>query len=265
MEIFNLTVGQSPLILSMPHSGLNLPPSMHPRLTPAARLIPDTDWHIPALYNFASDLDATIIQSNYNRLVIDLNRPPDDKPLYPGQAGSGLCPDQLFDGTPVYFEGEEPDEDEENRRLRQYWTPYHDTIQAQIERVKALHGFAVLYDCHSINSNVPRLFDGQLPDLNLGTANGTSCAVDLQNKLEQTMQASNFSSACNGRFVGGYITRQFGDPENQIHTIQMELGQSAYMDDPQHFNASLAAPLQQLLHELLQIILHWRPGQKSLL
>ncbi|KAA3634755.1 MAG: N-formylglutamate deformylase, partial [Proteobacteria bacterium] len=187
MEIFRLSRGLSPLVLSMPHSGLALPPRLESRLTPAAAKLPDTDWHIPQLYEFARELDCTILQANYSRYVVDLNRPADDADLYPGQAGTGLCPEVLFDGSPVYHSGEEPDDEETARRVRQYWRPYHDALQQEIARVRDSHGFAVLYDCHSIRSFVPRLFDGELPVLNLGTANGDSCAGELERRVTRAI------------------------------------------------------------------------------
>ena len=227
--------------------------------------MPDSDWHLAELYSFAHELDCTIISANYNRLVIDLNRPPDDQALYPDQPGSALCPEILFDGNAVYYSGNEPDDSETERRLRQYWIPYHETLQEQLIRIKAEHGYAILYDCHSIAGQAPRLFDGTLPDLNLGTNRGRSCAIDLEQKIAAQLQRSPFSHVVNGRFIGGYITRRYGDPDNQVHAMQMELNQSAYMDDSQVYKPELAQDLQRELHEILQILIHWKPGQATLL
>jgi N-formylglutamate deformylase len=266
MEIYRLTRGLSPLILSMPHSGLTLPPRLESRLTQAAALLPDTDWHIPKLYGFARELDCTVIQANYSRFVVDLNRPADDSALYPGQASTGLCPEVLFDGSPIYHPGEEPDDKETARRVRQYWQPYHDALAREIERVRHSHGFAVLYDCHSIRSVVPRLFEGTLPVLNLGTDFGKSCAEELQRRIERELEESGYSFAVNGRFVGGYITRHYGQPERNVHALQMELAQSAYMDEnlDKTYDPDNARRLAETLNQVLQIILHWTPGQASL-
>ncbi len=265
MEIFRLTRGLSPLVLSMPHSGLAMPPRLESRLTPAAASLPDTDWHVPRLYEFARELDATVIQANYSRYVVDLNRPADDGNLYPGQAGTGLCPETQFDGTPIYHPGEEPDDQETARRVRQYWQPYHDALAKEIERVRNTHGYAVLYDCHSIRSVVPRLFEGELPVLNLGTARGGSCAADLSERVERVLAASSYRYAVNGRFVGGHITRHYGDPDENVHAMQMELAQSAYMDEtPENtYRPEKAAELINVLTQVLQVLVHWRPGQAS--
>ena len=266
MDIFQTRICDSPIVLSMPHSGVAIPPTMVPSLTPAAITLPDTDWHIPKLYSFSDRLDATIVQANYGRYVVDLNRPRDNSNLYPGQSGTGLCPLELFDGTPIYHQGSEPDSAEISRRCLQYWDPYHAELQAQISRIKSKHGFAVLYDCHSIRSHVSRLFEGELPALNIGTNQGLSCAHDLQDKIALRCNESNFSSVLNGRFRGGYITRHYGIPENNVHSIQMEIAQSAYMEENSNYawNAKKAIALTAVLTDVLQILLHWRPGQISL-
>jgi N-formylglutamate amidohydrolase len=265
MEIFRLGRGLSPVILSMPHSGLALPPRLESRMTPAAASLPDTDWHVPKLYEFADDLDCTILQANYSRFVVDLNRPPDDTDLYPGQSGTGLCPEVLFDGSPIYHQGEEPDDEETARRLRQYWRPYHDALLREIERVRSIHGFAILYDCHSIRSKVPRLFEGQLPVMNLGTANGKSCAPELERRVERTMESSGYSFVVNGRFVGGYITRHYGRPGEHVHALQMEIAQHAYMEETaaNTLIADKSEKLSKALQEIVQGLLHFRPGQAS--
>ncbi len=266
MEIFRCTPGESAIILSMPHSGIALPPHLESRMTPQARKLPDTDWHIPRLYDFSTNLGITVLQANYSRYVVDLNRPRDDADLYPGQSGTGLCPETLFDGNPVYYPGEEPDDRETDRRLRQYWNPYHYALKSEINRLKSKHGFAILYDCHSIRSRISRLFDGELPAFNLGTASGDSCAPDLQRGIEKAMQASGLSHVSNGRFTGGHITRHYGNPSSNIHAVQMELAQNAYMieDDHNTYDRSKAQRLRAVLVEILQIALHWTPGQTSL-
>jgi len=266
MDIFRLTRGLSPLILSMPHSGISLPPHLESRLTEAAASLPDTDWHVPKLYEFADELDCTILQANYSRYVVDLNRPADDTPLYPGQASTGLCPESLFDGTPIYHPGSEPDDKETGRRIRQFWQPYHDALAREIKRVHGIHGYAVLYDCHSIRSVVPRLFEGTLPVLNLGTNFSKSCSPELQQRVEKALARSGYSSAVNGRFVGGFITRHYGRPADNVHAMQMELAQSAYMEesDENTWDPERARPLARALGDILQVLLHWTPGQASL-
>jgi len=266
MDIFRTRQGASPILLSMPHSGMVVPPTLVNDLTQKAQQLPDTDWHLSRLYSFADVLDATTVQANYSRYVIDLNRPPDNAALYPGQPGTDLCPLHGFDGDALYHPGSEPDEQEVDRRWRQYWMPYHTELKAQIDRIKKLHGFVVLYDCHSIRSRLPRLFDGELPVFNLGTADGTACSGRLQSRIEQVLVDSPYRFAVNGRFKGGYITRHYGNPSAEIHAIQMELAQSAYMEETPGYNylPERAKELQRVLEEVLQLLLHWRPGQQSL-
>ncbi|WP_169546038.1 N-formylglutamate deformylase [Sneathiella aquimaris] len=259
-EIFTLTVGTSPLILSQPHPGTKLMDGLQDRLTDDARKLPDTDWHIPQLYQeIASDLSATVLSASYSRYVVDLNRDPEGASLYPGQSVTGLCPVDLFDGSPLYLDRKEPDEQEVERRRDQFWRPYHDALQEQINRVHQKFGFALLYDCHSIRSEVPRFFEGTLPDLNLGTADNTSASASLVSHLKETLENGSFSYVLDGRFKGGYITRHYGNPDQNIHAVQMETAQCAYMDEsfPFQFDPQKAALLKPQLKTLLEALLNW--------
>jgi len=252
-DIYALSEGQSPLIISIPHSGTKVREDITKNFTAPARTLPDTDWHVDRLYApYAQANDVTIIQAHYSRYVIDLNRPPDNAALYPGQTKVPLCPDQTFDGADIYESGHTPDDAAIARRLQTYWQPYHDELARQIERLKAKHGFAVLYDAHSIRSSVPRLFDGTLPDLNIGTADGKSCDEKLAQKIYRIADQSGFSAILNGRFIGGHITRSHGDPENHVHAIQMEIAQSAYMDEDSFaYDDAKAAKLIPVLEQIL--------------
>ena len=179
-NIYTFTSGDTPVLVSMPHSGTQLPDAIARQLTERARLLPDTDWHIPTLYDFVFAQNHSVLQANYSRYVIDLNRPPDNESLYPGQATTGLCPHIFFDGEPLYSDDYQPDAQEVQQRKTIYWEPYHQQLKKALEDIKQRHGYAILYDAHSIASHVPRLFEGRLPDLNLGTADGTSCDLSLQ-------------------------------------------------------------------------------------
>jgi N-formylglutamate deformylase len=247
----------SPLILSLPHSGTELPDGLRRRLTELGRMLPDTDWHIDRLYAFAENLPATTVTATFSRYVIDVNRDPSGASLYPGQATTGLCPGTTFAGDPLYLEGGEPDEDEIEERRHTFFDPYHAALAEQIERAKARHGLALLYDCHSIKSRVPRLFEGELPALNLGTNGGKSCAPALQQALEAAMAKSPCTHVTNGRFKGGWITRHYGRPAEGVHAVQMELAQSAYMheDPPYAFDHDKAQALQPTLLGLLETML----------
>ena len=254
MDIFTLHQGTAPLLVSVPHDGTRLPVDIAARLTDSARSVPDTDWHIARLYAFARDLGASMIVPLHSRYVVDLNRAEDDVSLYPGQNTTGLCPIVQFTGEPLYLEGGEPDEAEVRARVDRYWRPYHDALRDELARIRAMHGRAVLWEGHSIRGELPFLFDGRLPDLNLGTAGGTSCTPALQARLERVLASQgDYDFVANGRFKGGHITRHYGDPANGIDAVQLEISQRAYMDEDSYaYDEGKAARVQALVRRLLE-------------
>jgi N-formylglutamate deformylase len=255
---FNLTVGNSPLLISIPHLGTCLPAEVKDTLSEAGTRVCDTDWHLDQLYDFALQSGASMISATVSRYVIDLNRAPDGASLYPGQTTTGLCPLESFHGEPIYLQGKEPDEAEIPRRIERYWKPYHQTLAQQIESIREKHGFVLLWEAHSINSELPRLFEGTLPDLNFGTFDGKSAAPAIGKGLQDIAAASRYSWVLNGRFKGGYITRHYGDPKNGVHAVQLEMAQKIYMDEHSPFNyqQNLAADVQPVLARLLDAALH---------
>ncbi|MGE7992320.1 N-formylglutamate deformylase [Pseudomonas sp. NPDC089554] len=258
-KVLSFHQGTLPLLVSMPHAGLSLTPAVREGLVDAARSLPDTDWHIPQLYDFAQGLGASVVAAQYSRFVIDLNRPDDDKPLYAG-ATTGLYPATLFEGEPLFKPGLAPSAEERASYLEQVWRPYHETIRRELERLRETFGYALLWDAHSIRSVVPHLFDGKLPDFNLGTFNGASCDPELAERLKAVCaEAPAYSHVLNGRFKGGHITRHYGDPAKHIHAVQLELAQSTYMDEvePFTYRQDLAEPTQAVLRALLQSALAW--------
>lgn len=234
-DIFFLERGNAPLLVSIPHLGTQIPASLRDLYTDEALTVADTDWHLDRLYAFVRDMDATLIGARISRYVIDLNRPPDDQSLYPGQVSTGLCPAQTFRGEPVYRPGCVPDVLERNTRVERYWQPYHDALGAELGRLRQRHANVLLWEAHSIASVLPRLFDSKLPDLNLGTQDGRTCADAIERAAIDAMTASPFTSVANGRFKGGYITRHFGRPERGVHAIQLEMCQSTYMSEQAPF------------------------------
>ncbi len=257
MEIFTLHQGTAPLLVSVPHDGTFVPDEIAQRLTPAARRVPDTDWHIARLYAFARELGASMIVPTHSRYVVDLNRSEDDVSLYPGQNTTGLCPVVRFSGEPVYLQGREPTPEEIAERVERYWRPYHQALRMELDRLWAVHGRAVLWEGHSIRGELPFLFQGRLPDMNLGTAGGTSCSPALQQRLEAVLAGQEeFDSVVNGRFKGGHITRHYGDPASGIEAVQMETSQRAYMDEASFaYNEAKAARAQALIRRLLETTL----------
>ena len=254
MQTFALDRGTSPLLISLPHDGSALPDELVARLTPGARCVPDTDWHVSRLYALARELGASVIVPAYSRYVVDLNRPSDNASLYPGQNTTGLCPIVQFSGEPVYQAGQEPDADEIARRIATYWTPYHAALAVEIARLRALHGRVVVWEGHSIRSVVPFLFDGRLPDFNLGTSGGASCSPMLQNKLTGVLETQrDYTFVANGRFKGGYITRHYGRPDEGIEAVQLELAQLNYMDeDTFEYLPARAQATQAVIRRLLE-------------
>ncbi|WP_454831738.1 N-formylglutamate deformylase [Pseudoxanthomonas wuyuanensis] len=257
MDIFKLHRGTAPLLISLPHDGTAVPDDIAARLTDSARRVPDTDWHVSTLYAFARDLGASMLVPKHSRYVIDLNRPADDVSLYPGQNTTGLCPTVQFSGEPVYRQGREPSPEEIAGRLATYWQPYHDNLSAELERIRGEHGRVVLWEGHSIVSQAPFLFEGRLPDFNLGTADGASCSPALQQRLSETLESqSDYSFVVNGRFKGGYITRHYAAPETGVQAVQLELAQLNYMDERTfEYLPQRAEKTQALIRRLLQCTL----------
>ncbi len=224
--------GEAPLIVSMPHTGVDLPRDIESRLLSPWLARKDADWWVDRLYDFAQSLGATVIRTGISRTVIDCNRDPSGASLYPGQATTELCPTTTFDGEPLYRAGCAPDAAEVSLRRGTFFDPYHAAIAAAVIRLRAQHTNIVLYDCHSIRSSVPRLFDGTLPNFNIGTNNGSTCAPALTTAVEAACGGTNFSRVTNGRFRGGYTTRHYGRPTEGVHAIQMELACRGYMREP---------------------------------
>jgi N-formylglutamate deformylase len=261
--------GDAPLVLSIPHTGTDLA-GLEPKLVSAWLARKDADWWIERLYDFAVGLDATILRTTVSRTVIDVNRDPSGVSLYPGQATTGLCPLTTFDGEPLYRPGEEPGQADVEARRSSYFEPYHAALAAEIERVRARHGTAVLYDCHSIRSVIPRLFPGELPVFNLGTNDGASVAPDLVRAVEAPLAGSGLSHVTNGRFKGGWITRRYGQPDRGVHALQMELACRGYMRErpgpvdegswPVPYDDAYAAPIRRVLRDVLETCLRWNPA-----
>ncbi|MEO8203308.1 MAG: N-formylglutamate deformylase [Betaproteobacteria bacterium] len=258
MDPFRFRQGARPLLISMPHVGTHLPDALARRMMPIARTVPDTDWHLEQLYDFADALGASVLAGTHSRYVVDLNRPPDNANLYPGQDTTGLCPIDTFAKQPIYRMGEEPDDTEIRHRVGTYWKPYHAKLQEELARISAVHGSALLWDAHSIASRVPRFFPGRLTDFNLGTADGASCRPEIGTRMQEIAQgAAGFTSVLNGRFKGGYITRTYGKPSEGVDAVQLELSEITYMDEPHPFayRRDLAAEVQPHLRAMLEAML----------
>jgi len=262
IDVFSLHAGTAPLLVSVPHAGTALPSALLERLQPRAARVEDTDWHLDRLYAFVRDCGASLIAPRYSRYLIDLNRPREDTPMYPGVNNTGLVPLQFFNGDALYRDGRGPDAAEIAQRVALYWQPYHDALAAELARLRALHGHAVLFDAHSIKSELPWLFDGVLPHLNLGTAGGSSCAPTLTAALAGVLGAqSRFAHVVDGRFKGGTITRRYGRPQQHWHAVQLEMCWRCYLDEahPAEWQPERATTVTPLLRALVQAMIDWRP------
>ena len=255
IEVCGTFSGELPLLISVPHDGCHVPEEIRARMTEAGLALPDTDWHVAELYEFARDLGASMQVANYSRYVVDLNRSATDEILYPGQLVTGLCPEQTFSGEAIYIDGGVDDE-ETARRISTYWQPYHDRLEATLAAMRDQYGYALLWDAHSIPSRVPRLFDGELPELNIGSNDGASCPASIEKAVAAAAQESPYSVVVNDRFKGGYITRHFGDPGNSVVAMQLEIAQRAYMhEESRAYDAEKASRLRGTLRRLLKTYL----------
>lgn len=248
-DCYSLLQGDSPLLISVPHDGRQVPDDIASQMTVAGRSLPDTDWHVARLYEFAAELGASLIVANYARYVVDLNRPADDAAMYEGQVSTGVCPRRTFDGDAIYASDIEIDV---GARLARFWRPYHDRIRATLDALCERHGHALLWDAHSIKSHVPRLFDGELPVLNIGTFDGRSCGQARTNAVMTVASSSQYPAVLDGRFKGGYTTRHYGVPASGVHALQLEIAQRAYMDEASGaYDEALASPLRDTLRAML--------------
>jgi len=265
--------GSAPLLLCMPHTGTDIPPTLEARLTSAWLARKDTDWAIDRLYAFASDLGAGVVRTAVSRTVIDANRDPSGASLYPGQATTELCPTTSFDGEPLYREGAAPQAQEIAARRREFYEPYHRAVRAQIARLRARHRTVVVYDCHSIRSVIPRLFAGTLPHCNIGTFGGASCDSTLTQSIEGLCDEAGFTRVTNGRFQGGYTTRHYGRPLEGVHALQMELACRGYLHEPvgaldaatwpSPWDEAFAAPMRALLERVLTACIAFASGRST--
>ena len=256
-DIFNFQKGNLPLLVSLPHSGENLGPFAE-QMTPAAMRMADADWHLGRLYEFLGHMGVSVLEAQHSRYVIDLNRDPSGKSLYPGQDVTELCPTTTFAGEAIYRQGAAPSDQGIASRVAKYWQPYHDALTAELDRIKAKHGYALLWEAHSIASHVPRFFDGKLPDFNLGTNDGNSCGGGMGERLIAALGTDRkYSGVLNGRFKGGYITRQYGNPAAGVHAVQLELSQVTYMNEKHPFDylpqdaAEVAVPIRSMIEAML--------------
>ncbi|HEX4599619.1 MAG TPA: N-formylglutamate deformylase [Burkholderiaceae bacterium] len=261
--VFSLQQGSARLLVSLPHCGTWVPSAISNRMVPRAQALEDTDWHLAQLYAFARDLGASLIVPRFSRYVIDLNRPPDDAPMYSGVNTTGLCPERFFSGEALYRPDQQPDQAEVAQRRERYWQPYHDALSRELDRLKGVHGHALLLDGHSIKSELPWLFSGRLPDLNLGTAEGTTCAPSLRGALTAALQTQHdFTHVVDGRFKGGYIVRRYGRPAERVHAAQLEMCWSCYMSEtpPFRLDPQRSARLAPILLSLVRAMLEWNPS-----
>jgi N-formylglutamate deformylase len=252
---FRLHRGSVPLLVSIPHMGTDIPQELRGSYVERALELEDTDWHLDRLYAFAQELGASILQPTVSRYVIDLNRPPDDAPMYPGASNTELCPSRFFSGDALYREGFALSPEHMRERHARWWVPYHQALQGEIARLKAQHGHVLLWDAHSIRSEIPWLFEGRLPDLNIGTADGRSADPAITAAVSAAAaQHPEFTHVVNGRFKGGYITRQYGQPAGKVHAVQLEMCQCTYMREapPWDYDAQRAARIQPVVREMVE-------------
>jgi N-formylglutamate amidohydrolase len=259
VTIYRYKKAECPVLVSIPHAGVQLPDTLTDQFTSAARLLPDTDWFIDRLYDFLNETPVGVLCAEYSRYVVDLNRGRNDAPLYENQLATGLFPERTFADEPIYAAGRELTAEMKQARIDRFWKPYHEHLARELERLRDRFGFAVLWDAHSIRSRVPRLFDGELPHLNLGTNDGRSCDPRLATGIMECLSDSNYTVVLNGRFKGGYITRNYGNPADRVHALQLEVAQRCYMHEADSSYApAVADELRELLRRAFEIIAAFR-------
>lgn len=266
MELWRFQRGDTPVLLSMPHCGTFVPPDIASRLGEGARALPDTDWHLDRLYNFAPSLGAGFLVATHSRYVADLNRDPDGVSPYEGLANTGVVPTRTFEGRPIYGDDAEPDATEIAARVDAYWRPYHEKLWQELEALRARHGVAVLFEAHSIRARLPSLFPGKLPDFCLGTADGTTADKGLTGRLLNVLRADDAaSSELNGRFKGGFSTRLYGRPHEGIHAVQLEIGRHLYMDEdePYRYRPEKAAECRPVIELLVRTLIDWARAESN--
>jgi N-formylglutamate deformylase len=255
-DVLTLTRGSSPLVLSIPHPGTEVPDEVAATLNERGRLVPDTDWHMGRLFTFIERFQPSIVEARLSRYVVDLNRDPSNLSSLP-DGTSGLVPMTAFTGEPIWTDL--PEEAEIVRRRERYFRPFHEVLTAEISRAREEHGFCLLLDCHSSPSVLPEVFEGMLPALSLGTVHGASCARAIEEAAAEAMDGTGFTWERNGRYAGGWITRHYGRPAENIHAIQIEVAFSAYLKTeapPWHFDAAKAAALEPALAIIIEAMLH---------
>jgi N-formylglutamate deformylase len=261
-DVFDLVRGDGALLISAPHAGTYLPDEIAERLTPPGRAVADTDWYADRLYPFAAELGATVLRARWSRYVVDLNRDPSGASLYPGARTTAMVPVETFEGEPLYAPGDEPGHDEAAVRRALCFDPYHDALADELARIKAAHGYALLVDAHSIRSPLPLLFEGELPDVNIGTNSGRSCDHALSAAVAAAVAASPYSHVVDGRFKGGYITRRYGNPAHAVHAIQLEINQRTYLADGSRteWDDAKAARLSAVLRDACEALVSLGPS-----
>jgi N-formylglutamate deformylase len=255
MDLYRFRSGTSPLLVSMPHVGTHVPPAIVSDMTPAGLEVPDTDWHVDLLYDFLDEIGASVLQATHSRYVIDLNRTPTGEALYPGARNTELCPTTRFDDQPIYQSGRALEAAQVAERRARYWQPYHDKLDVELAAIRARHGYALLFDAHSIRSVVPRFFEGRLWDINIGTGDGVAASPAVSEAvMDAAGKANGYTSILNGRFKGGYITRCYGRPIDNVEAVQLELSQITYMneDPPFDLREDRASGIRPTLRAILE-------------
>ncbi len=262
MSAFHVQLPQGPrvpLLLSIPHCGTMIPQDLRDQYKPDFIHKPDdTDWFVDQLYDFAPSLGITTISAVYSRWVIDLNRDPENKPLYSdGRIITSLCPSTNFLGEALYLD-ERPSvhEAETQRRLQLYYWPYHEKLDALLDDLKSEFGKVLLWECHSIRQRVPTISSEKLPDLILGDVDGESASPAIIETAYNCLKESSYSLSHNFPFKGGYITRKYGLPLKNQQAIQLEMTKINYMDDTEtSFHPNKAEQMKALLKTTLGLLI----------
>ncbi len=258
MNVYKIIEPKSPripILVSVPHAGILFPKEVLEKMDPEKAAFPeDTDWFVDQLYGFCSEMGITMIVANYSRCVVDLNRDPNNIPLYKdGRVITDVVSVTDFNGAPIYKDEYKPNETEIQNRLDHYFFPYHHKIEEILADLKKEFGVALLFDAHSIKKNVPGIQKDDFPQVILGDNDETSAHPELIQTAVESLSGKSFNFSHNFPFKGGFITRSFGKPEQNIHALQLEMTKTNYMNDSEtEYDLERAEKIQQILKITLQ-------------
>jgi N-formylglutamate deformylase len=265
MRRYDHSVGTGPLVLDSPHSGTAYPDDFHHVCDRhALRKVEDT--HVEQLFDFAPELNATLIAARFPRSYIDVNRARDDidvslldgpwpEPVQPSakvRLGKGLVWRTLDDGTPIYDQRLRVQDVQ--RRITTCWHPYHRALQDAVAAAQRRHGYAIHINCHSMPA-VAAKFSTDFPgeahaDFVLGDRDHSTAAPGLTAWMQDHLNARGYSVSINHPYKGVELVRRTGNPAAGCHSVQFEINKRLYMNEDTLQPHAGFEPLKKMLRQM---------------